>query len=181
MEPDFHLQPNEPPLALFPEVDADRAVWPLRCAPGAGAVRVIRGIKCETLEALFNEVGAALQFPDYFGENWDALDECIIDLEWMPAEWYLIHVDQVECVLPEDPADFRIFLRILLDAGRAWHDPESRGMAPPPASRSVPFNIILSGTDAGLARARAVLDEWTHAEPAPADSPSPLPDQQDAA
>jgi hypothetical protein len=54
-------------------------------------------------------------------------------------------------------------------------------MAPPPASRSVPFNIILSGTDAGLARARAVLDEWTHAEPAPADSTSSLPDQQDAA
>ncbi len=171
MQPDFHLQHNQPPLALLPEVDADRIVWPLRRAPGAGAVRVIRGIKCETLEALFNEIGAALQFPDYFGENWDALDECITDLEWMPAGWYLVHVDQVECILPDDPADFRIFLRILLDAGRAWHDPESRGTEPPlPGARSIPFNVVLSGSEAGLARARAVLDEWTHPEPAPAEA-----------
>ena len=170
MQPDFHLQPNQPSLALLPEVDADRVVWPLRCAPGAGAVRVIRGVKCETLDALFNEVGAALQFPDYFGENWDALDECITDLEWMPAEWYLIHVDQVECVLPDDPADFRIFLRILLDAGRAWQDPAMRGMADFPEAPRIPFNTILSGSEAGLSRARAILEERTHAEPAPAEA-----------
>lgn len=170
MQPDFHLQHNEPPLTLLPEVEADRIVWPMRCAPGAGAVRVIRGVKCETLDALFNEVGAALQFPDYFGENWDALDECITDLEWLPAEWYLLHVDQVECILPDDPADFRIFLRILLDAGATWRDPEARGSADSPDARAIPFNIILSGTEAGLARARAVLDEWTHAQPAPAET-----------
>ena len=34
--------------------------------------------------ALLNAVSDALCFPDYFGGNWDALEECIRDLSWLP-------------------------------------------------------------------------------------------------
>lgn len=56
-------------------------------------VRVVRGRKMRNLRALFNEFAAALQFPLYFGENEDAFNECIAELETLPAgEGYVVTV-----------------------------------------------------------------------------------------
>lgn len=76
---------------IFLVEDAAAAfVFKLQCALGNGVVRVIRGHKCTSYEALHNEIAAALQFPDYYGENWDALDECLGDLDWLPGDWYFL-------------------------------------------------------------------------------------------
>jgi RNAse (barnase) inhibitor barstar len=41
---------------------------------------------------LFQELSKGLNFPDYFGNNWDALDECINDLSWLSeTSIYVIH------------------------------------------------------------------------------------------
>jgi len=50
-----------------------------------GLSRVLRASKMSTQQDLFNEFGAALQFGDYFGENWNAFNECINDLDWIEA------------------------------------------------------------------------------------------------
>jgi hypothetical protein len=46
-------------------------------------VRTIRGRKMGTVDGLFDEVAAALQFPHYFGVNWPAFDECLADMDWL--------------------------------------------------------------------------------------------------
>jgi hypothetical protein len=33
---------------------------------------------------LLRALAIGLKFPDYFGWNWDALDECMRDLSWLP-------------------------------------------------------------------------------------------------
>ncbi|HST60807.1 MAG TPA: barstar family protein, partial [Longimicrobium sp.] len=104
------------PVVFMDTAEAHRQVYALQCDPGGLAVRVIRGSRCGTASMLHDEIAAALQFPNYYGENWDALDECITDLEWMPAEGYLLHLTDVERVLPDDARGFGILLRILRDA-----------------------------------------------------------------
>jgi RNAse (barnase) inhibitor barstar len=44
------------------------------------------------LDGFYSELAAALQFPDYFGENPAAVAECLTDLSWMPADAYLLVV-----------------------------------------------------------------------------------------
>jgi RNAse (barnase) inhibitor barstar len=55
-----------------------------------------------TVNSLFDEIAASFQFPWYFGENWDALDECLNDLAWLPARSYLLGIMDASQVLSEE-------------------------------------------------------------------------------
>jgi hypothetical protein len=58
-------------------------------------------------------VAAALDFPDYFGRNWDAFEEMINDLSWTPAAGYILlydHLWRFACVEPEAWAVARAIL-----------------------------------------------------------------------
>ena len=35
-----------------------------------------------TKDAFLQRVSRALKFPDYFGMNWDAFEECLTDMSW---------------------------------------------------------------------------------------------------
>ncbi len=37
---------------------------------------------CPDKDRLLQALGEALRFPDYYGRNWDALEECLFDLSW---------------------------------------------------------------------------------------------------
>lgn len=73
---------------------------------------------------LFDEVSAALQFPHYFGENWDALDECLSDLSWLPASRYVIGIAGApDRLVEEQPAQLAIFVKLLVRASEIWSAP----------------------------------------------------------
>jgi hypothetical protein len=58
-----------------------------------------------TLQRLFDEFAAALQFPGYFGENAGAFDECLADLGWLPPrEGYVIVINDPDEVLAGESA-----------------------------------------------------------------------------
>jgi hypothetical protein len=64
---------------------------------------------------LLRFLAAHLSFPDYFGHNWDALDECLRDLAWLPATEVILSHPRLP---PLSPADLRVYLEILADAVR---------------------------------------------------------------
>lgn len=81
----------------------------------------VRGNKCADDSCFFDELSAALQFPFYFGENWDATWECITDLNWLRGSSFLIIFDSAEHLLSKSDRGFRILLEVLSDAHDRWH------------------------------------------------------------
>ncbi|MEK7413200.1 MAG: barstar family protein [Planctomycetota bacterium] len=55
-------------------------------------------IGCSRSRQLLRAVAEALHFPGYYGHNWDALEECLLDLSsWWPTAqrgWVLVVDDQ---------------------------------------------------------------------------------------
>src|ERR1700733_15986136 len=67
-----------------------------------------------TKKELLTTLAIRLSFPDYFGGNWEALEECLRDLSWLSVERVgLIHAD---IPLLDDVANARTYLSILRGA-----------------------------------------------------------------
>lgn len=90
--------------------------------PGAFYARVSSGIRGK--QALFDLLRAELKFPEYCGNNWDAVEECIRDLSWIsPGTIVLVHND---LPLRDSAAALRTYLSILSDAAAKWQDSRDR-------------------------------------------------------
>ncbi|MCA9749317.1 MAG: barstar family protein [Chitinophagales bacterium] len=46
----------------------------------------VDGTKSTTRDKFFQQIAAAMQFPDYFSHNLDSLDEIMSDLSWIEQE-----------------------------------------------------------------------------------------------
>lgn len=109
-------------------------------------VRMVRGKNLTTPTALFNEFAAALQFPCYFGNNWNAFDECIADLEWLPGDGYVITIVDGSHVLRDQPDELEVFFRIMRSVAQEWQD-----------VRGLRFQILLHCTDDEVEAVRQTL------------------------
>ena len=85
-----HLEGRTPPWSSLLVVPHGATASSLLKPPAGFALRTIQGTHCRTSSGLFQEFAQALDFPDYFGHNWDALEECLADLEWLPAKGYVL-------------------------------------------------------------------------------------------
>jgi RNAse (barnase) inhibitor barstar len=111
------------------------------------AVRRIRGSRSRSTTGLFDELAAALQFPAYFGANWNALSDVLSDLRWLPADEYLLVVEDADELLADAPASaVNDCLRVLAAA--------TEDASP------IPFQIVLQATPDGRI-ARALSDNGT--------------------
>ncbi|MEZ4711326.1 MAG: barstar family protein [Caldilineaceae bacterium] len=71
-----------------------------------------------------NAMSAALNFPRYFGHNWDAFEECIQDLSWLAAPGCLLLYDQFLHFAQKQPAEWRTARTILNAAAAQWRAAE---------------------------------------------------------
>ncbi len=80
---------------------------------------------------LLDVLSRLFKFPDYFGHNWDALDECLRDLgEWMPADGYVLQVHGAETFWRHDPLVAGTLVMVWLSAAESWSED------------NVPFHLI---------------------------------------
>jgi Barstar (barnase inhibitor) len=119
--------------------------------------RQLRGRKMRTTRSLMDEVGAALQFFEGFGENWHALQECLEYMdEWLAADAYVLLIEQAESVLADEADDeLAALLATMQRVGDWW----SRAITDNERFNrpALPFHCLLLGSDAaGLQRILAV-------------------------
>jgi len=100
-------------------VDAEDDVVSTARSVGVVAARVpLEG--AGTKPELLRRLAGALGFPDWFGANWDALEDCLTDLSWRPAEGYLVLLEGVSALEDLGSEDKEMFLDILRASARFW-------------------------------------------------------------
>lgn len=95
-------------------------------------------------EQLLNSFATALGLPKHFGHNWDALEECLVDLG-VDADGYVICYDHIDGLLAAHPDQFETLVEIFGDAIASWKEDDT------------PMVVLLSGTHApkGVAKLKA--------------------------
>jgi RNAse (barnase) inhibitor barstar len=96
-------------------------------APGTRRIDVPAHLA--TKAELLDFLAKAFPLPAYFGHNWDALEECLLDLDWLKSP--VATLSHQDIPLEKNPTDQRTYLRILAKAA----SPRLR-VEFPPASRA---------------------------------------------
>jgi len=79
-------------------------------------LRLPRSIRSK--QKLFAVLADKLRFPTYFGHNWDALEECLRDLSWLP-EMQSIAIVHEDLPFGPNSENRRAYLQILRSAAEA--------------------------------------------------------------
>ncbi|MGW6915846.1 barstar family protein [Kitasatospora sp. NPDC054939] len=127
-------------------------------------LRLVHGGRCRTRAALFDEWARVLGFPDYFGRNWDAFEECLADTLRPPGGGetgpLLVLVSAAEGLLADEPPAQLATLLAVLDAvataGSNTPAPPLRvlfvsdpGAEPAAAAGAEPATTTATGTGTG--------------------------------
>ena len=94
------------------------------------ALRDLDGAAIAGRDDLLAALASALAFPDYFGGNWDALDEVLRDLGWLPADGYVLVVRDATALWREAPRAAGRLVESWLFCAEEW------------SRRETPFHLV---------------------------------------
>ena len=105
---------------------------PQRAPLEAEGVRVadLAGDAVHGKQALMAALADALELPDYFGGNWDALDEVLRDLSWLESEGTVLVVNEGSDLWNREPALAGTLVSVWTSAARDW------------AVKGLPFHLV---------------------------------------
>lgn len=88
-------------------------------------------VKINDLElALIDQLDRGFAFPEYFGRNWNAVDECLADLSWLSASGFCCILQGTDALKQEDIRVYETFIDVLRTASVVWK------------KRSIPFKLL---------------------------------------
>ena len=75
---------------------------------------------CRDKADLLDRIARAMRFPDWFGDNFDALADSLGDLSWLPATGYVLLLDHAQDLRDHAPDTFSALLDILNEVSTGW-------------------------------------------------------------
>lgn len=118
-------------------------------------LKIIEGNNCTTLDRLFGEFAKAFEFPDYFGYNWAAFDECLNDLEWLSADAYLLLLTDVDKVIAALNSSLKTFIEILFCSVTEWTEGRNYDGFPTPPT---PFHVVFQCSKGNINEVLSMLE-----------------------
>jgi len=73
-------------------------------------------------DELLAAIGYGLGFPEWFGYNWDALSDCLLDMGWRPAEGYVIILDHCDGIHAHAENDFITLVQVFQHVASEWRE-----------------------------------------------------------
>ncbi|WP_458119810.1 barstar family protein [Paenibacillus sp. Z6-24] len=102
-------------------------------------VTFLDGENCRTIDGVFEEFNEKFSFPSYFGWNWNALEECLSDLDWLNAQGHLVCMGNAEQLLYLSDNDLSAILDILKITALEWSNGRQYCV---PEQPPMPFKVI---------------------------------------
>lgn len=103
------------------------------------------GSKMTTLAGLFAEFSQRLNFPEYFGHNSAAFDECLADLSWHDTAGFCMVVTAAEQLLIDQQDDLEWLLDLLTGICKEWSVAVAVGE--PWDRPALPFHVVFSAEE----------------------------------
>lgn len=75
-------------------------------------------------DEFLERLAASLNFPDWFGRNWDALADCLADLSWIEAEGYCLLLENIDAFRRTHSDDFGTALQVFAAVADSWREAE---------------------------------------------------------
>lgn len=94
--------------------------------------------KPSSTEGVLAELGSAFKFPIWYGANFDALYDCLIDPDWLPAKGHVLLINGIANLRAADPDDFATLIEVLQAAAETRRDSHA------------PFWILLDAPARGI-------------------------------
>jgi len=101
----------------------------------------LNGLKNKT--AVLKALGRALKFPEHYGQNFDALSDCLTDPDFWPAKSYVLFVDGLQTLQKVEPKACTTLLEIFQSAVEDWR------------ANGKPFWVMLDAPFPGIAPFKA--------------------------
>ena len=93
----------------------------------------------EDKNALLRQFATVLAFPEWFGGNWDALEDCLADLSWCKAGGYVLLVHGAAAFAARCAGDYGVLIDVLGACAQSWRE------------RGVPFFAVCEDRGGALA------------------------------
>jgi len=117
----LNLLPNGKRAGVYRSaIDANEIVAAAKTA-GLAVFKIDLG-KARGKSGLFDAFAKAFKFPQHFGKNWDALNDCLTDLTWVDGHcWVVILVNCKPFALKYE-AEFELLLELLAGVAVSWQE-----------------------------------------------------------
>lgn len=87
--------------------------------------------KVKTKQELLKHLAQALALPRHFGENWDALADCLMDADWLPPAGCVLLWKNAAALATAARDEHQVLRELFAEAAEFWQE------------RGKPFHVFL--------------------------------------